>query len=45
MRGFAATGATASSNLIDSVMVRRQVQSAAGVPAGTYTETVNITCS
>ena len=43
-RGFAASGATASSNLIDTVTVHGQVQSAAGFPAGTYSETVNVTC-
>lgn len=43
-RGFAATGATASSNLIDTVTVHGLVQSASGFPTGTYTETVVLTC-
>lgn len=43
-RGFASTGATASSNLIDTVSINGLVTSATGFPTGTYTETVNVTC-
>lgn len=43
-RGFASTGATASSNLIDIVTIHGLVQSASGFPTGTYTETVVLTC-
>ena len=43
-RGFAATSATASSNLIDTVTINGLVTSASGFPTGTYTETINVTC-
>lgn len=44
-RGFAATGATATSRIIDTVTINGLVGSAAGFPEGTYTETVVVTCS
>lgn len=43
-RGFAATSATATSRLIDTVTINGLVTSASGFPTGTYTETVDVTC-
>lgn len=43
-RGFAATGSTAASNLIDSFSINGKVDRAAGFPTGTYGMTVEVTC-
>lgn len=43
-RGFAATGATASSNLIDTFTINGKIDRAAGFPSGTYGMTITVTC-
>lgn len=43
-RGFTATGASATSNLIDIVTIDGLITSETGFPTGTYTETVQVTC-
>lgn len=43
-RGYAATGATATSNLIDTVAINGRMTRAAGFPTGTYGMTIEVTC-
>lgn len=43
-RGFAATGATASSNLLDTFTINGKMDRAAGFPGGTYGMTITVTC-
>lgn len=43
-RGFAATGATAASNLIDTFTINGKIDRAAGFPSGTYSMTITVTC-
>lgn len=43
-RGFAATGATATTSLIDTVTYNGRVTSAAGFTAGTYSMAITVTC-
>lgn len=43
-RGFASTGSTASSNLIDTFTINGKIDRAAGFPSGTYGMTVEVTC-
>lgn len=43
-RGFASTGATASVNLIDTVVINGKIARAAGFSTGTYAMTVDVTC-
>lgn len=43
-RGYAATGATASSNLIDTFTVNGKIARATGFPTGTYAMSITVTC-
>lgn len=44
-RTFAATSATATSNLIDTFTINGKIDRADGFPTGTYNMTIDVTCS